>query len=236
MPFESLSTHSREDCIPSQDSRAGFYAVRGKRIVDVTLSALLLLACSPLLLLTSIAIKITSPGRLLYLQDRVGRGGQLFKIIKFRSMVVDADVKGPGITCAGDTRVTKVGRVLRKLKIDELPQLWNVFKGDMSLVGPRPELPTYVASYDSRQKQVLAVRPGITDTASIAYRWEEELLSQSSNPELFYREVILPKKLDLNLSYISHLSFAYDARVLIQTAVSVLNLRTRIGVEIKRHQ
>src|SRR5262249_34339329 len=100
-------------------------------------------------------------------------------------------------------------------------------KGDMSLVGPRPELPAYVENYDSHQKQALTVRPGITDPASIAYRWEEELLSQSSTPELFYREVILPKKLDLNLSYIRQLSLAYDVRVLIQTAMSVLNLRKR---------
>jgi len=196
-------------------------------MVDVILSALMLLTFSPLLLLISIVVKITSPGPLFYLQDRVGQDGRIFKIIKFRSMAVDADRKGPGITRAGDPRVTKIGRFLRKLKLDELPQLWNVFRGDMSLVGPRPELPTYVAKYDSRQMRVLTVRPGITDTASIAYRWEEELLSESPTPELFYLEVILPKKLDLNLSYITRLSFAYDARVLIQTARSVLNLRTR---------
>ena len=225
MPFETLSTDSGEACIPS--SVAGFYAVRGKRVVDVTLSALILMVLSPLLLLISIGVKIGSPGPLLFLQERVGQSGRLFRIIKFRSMVVDADMKGPGITCAGDTRVTKIGRVLRKVKLDELPQLWNVLKGDMSLVGPRPELPAYVANYDSRQRQVLTVRPGITDPASIAYRWEEELLSQSPTPELFYREVILPKKLDLNLSYIRHLSLVYDARVLFQTAVSVLSPRTR---------
>ena len=226
MSLEMLSTDSPETRVAAERSTASFYAVRGKRILDLGLSALMLLVLSPLLLLISIVVKLTSPGPVLYLQDRVGQSGRVFRIIKFRSMVVDADRKGPGITFAGDARVTKIGRLLRKLKVDELPQLWNVFKGDMSLVGPRPELPAYVANYDGRQRCVLTVRPGITDTASIAYRWEEELLSQSPTPELLYQEVILPKKLDMNLLYINRLSLAHDARVLIYTVASVLSLRT----------
>lgn len=215
--------------IVSQRPTATFYALRGKRILDFTLSALMLLAFAPLLLLISIIVKTTSPGPVFYLQDRVGQGGRLFKIIKFRTMVIDADRKGPGITCAGDARVTKEGRLLRRLKLDELPQLWNVLKGDMSLVGPRPELPAYVANYDGLQRHVLTVRPGITDTASLAYRWEEEVLAQSPTPELYYREVILPNKLDMNLLYIRQLSLLCDARILIQTAASVLSVRTAIG-------
>lgn len=191
-------------------------------MIDCAVAAIILLLFSPLLLLISAIVKVTSPGPVLYRQCRVGRGGQVFKILKFRSMAKDADRHGPGITSAGDARVTIVGRVLRKLKLDELPQLWNVLKGEMSLVGPRPELPLYVAEYDQKQKAVLSVRPGITDCASIAYRWEEELLAQSPTPEKFYREIILPRKLDLNLSYIAQMSFGYDCRLLFRTVLSVV--------------
>jgi lipopolysaccharide/colanic/teichoic acid biosynthesis glycosyltransferase len=229
MPFETLATDSCKSSIASQNSIAGFYARKGKRILDVTLSALLLLAFFPLLLLISIVAKISSPGSIFYLQDRVGQGGRVFKIIKFRSMVVGADRKGPGITCTGDARVTWIGRILRHLKLDELPQLWNVLKGDMSLVGPRPELPVYVASYNQRQRAVLSVRPGITDAASIAYRWEERLLSESPEPETFYRELVLPQKLDLNLSYITTMSLGYDLRLLLRTASSLLRSETKIS-------
>lgn len=138
-------------------------------------------------------------------------------------MIIDADRKGPGITCAGDPRITGIGRLLRNLKLDELPQLWNVLKGDMSLVGPRPELPVYVAGYDRRQRAVLSVRPGITDTASIAYRWEEKLLSGEASPESFYCRFILPRKLDLNLAYIEKMSLSYDLGLLLRTASSLMN-------------
>src|SRR5215469_9744296 len=179
------------------NARTSFYCRKGKRIFDCMAAGFILLLISPLLALVSVIVKLTSPGPVFYVQERVGHAGRLFKIIKFRSMVMNADRTGPGITRAGDARITGIGRLLRKLKLDELPQLWNVVRGDMSLVGPRPELSTYVSGYDTRQKGVLNVRPGITDIASIAYRWEEELLSQNSNPEQFYREVILPQKLDL---------------------------------------
>jgi lipopolysaccharide/colanic/teichoic acid biosynthesis glycosyltransferase len=132
-------------------------------------------------------------------------------------MVVDADKKGPHITSSGDSRVTRVGAVLRKFKIDEFPQLWNVLKGEMSLVGPRPELPRYVANYNEEQRSVLCVRPGITDLASIRYRHEEEVLAKSANPEEFYRTVVLPHKLALNLNYIAKMSFLFDLKLIIQT-------------------
>jgi lipopolysaccharide/colanic/teichoic acid biosynthesis glycosyltransferase len=136
-------------------------------------------------------------------------------------MVVDADKKGPHITSSGDCRVTLFGAVLRKYKIDEFPQLWNVLKGEMSLVGPRPELPCYVANYNQDQRGVLCVRPGITDLASIRYRHEEEVLAKSANPEEFYRTVVLPHKLDLNLNYIEKMSFLFDIKLIIQTLKSI---------------
>ena len=158
----------------------------------------LLILC-PFLLLVGIFVKWTSPGPILYWQKRVGRDGRIFAIVKFRSMVANAEKQGLGITVAGDARVTGFGAFLRMSKIDELPQLWNVLTGKMSLVGPRPELPQYVSEYTPEQRHVLSVRPGITDPASIAYRNEEELLAKASDPIRYYRESVLPAKLALNL-------------------------------------
>jgi lipopolysaccharide/colanic/teichoic acid biosynthesis glycosyltransferase len=177
----------------------------------------MLVLMSPLLLIVGVLVKLTSPGPIFYCQRRVGKGGKPFNIVKFRSMVVDADRHGPGLTSAADRRVTRCGAVLRLLKIDELPQFWNVLRGDMSLVGPRPELPLYVATYDSQQRMVLSVRPGITDTASIIFRWEEDLLAQTSDPEQFYRKDILPRKLALNLEYVGNISLKHDFLLMIRT-------------------
>ena len=201
----------------------GLYRRAGKRALDAGLSATMLVVMSPLLLLVCALVKLTSPGPIFYRQQRVGEGGRPFNIVKFRSMVVDADRRGLGLTSAGDPRVTRCGAALRRLKIDELPQLWNVLKGDMSLVGPRPELPIYVANYDSRQRMVLTVRPGITDSASIAFRWEEHLLARNANPEQFYKEDILPRKLALNLEYVANLSLKYDCLLLIRTVRSLFS-------------
>ncbi|MGH9517895.1 MAG: sugar transferase [Terriglobales bacterium] len=198
-------------------SRNRLYRRAGKRALDAAVSAMMLIVISPLLLIVCGVVKLTSNGPVFYRQERVGEAGRPFKIVKFRSMVVDADRRGPGLTSAGDPRVTRCGAILRRLKIDELPQLWNVLIGDMSLVGPRPELPVYVADYDSRQRAVLVVRPGITDTASIAFRWEEELLAQRSNPEQFYREYILPRKVALNLEYVANISLEYDFLLILRT-------------------
>jgi lipopolysaccharide/colanic/teichoic acid biosynthesis glycosyltransferase len=201
----------------------GLYGRAGKRALDAAVSAMMLVVMSPLLLIVCALVKLTSPGPVFYRQERVGQGGRPFTIVKFRSMVVDADRRGLGLTSAGDPRVTRCGAVLRRLKIDELPQLWNVLKGDMSLVGPRPELPVYVANYDSRQRVVLTVRPGITDTASIAFRWEEDLLAQRSNPEQFYKEDILPRKLALNLEYVANISLKYDLLLIVRTVSSLFS-------------
>jgi lipopolysaccharide/colanic/teichoic acid biosynthesis glycosyltransferase len=194
------------------------YQRGGKRMFDILASAIGLLALSPLFIIVAVLIKLTSLGPVLYFQTRVGREGILFRIAKFRSMQHNAEQIGSSITWSGDVRVTGVGNVLRFLKIDELPQLWNVLKGEMSFVGPRPELPAHVRFYDARQRRVLAVRPGITDLASIKYRHEERLLRTSPDPETFYKNVILPDKLDLNLRYLERLSFSYDLLMLAKTA------------------
>ena len=198
--------------------RVGFYSHGGKRIVDFIASAVALVILSPLLILLALLVKTTSPGAVFYLQPRVGKRGRLFRIVKFRSMSAEAENSGPDITVAGDPRVTAVGKILRRWKLDELPQLWNVLKGEMSLVGPRPELPAYVAGYTDAQREVLTVRPGITDPASLAYHREEELLAAHAAPQRFYRETILPHKLTMNREYVAAISFRGDVTVLLRTA------------------
>ena len=187
---------------------AGFYARYGKRALDFTLSALGLIALAPFLLLIGCCIKFASRGPVLFRQLRVGKNGRLFQILKFRSMLVDSAKRDLAMTVSGDERITAIGRVLRKYKIDELPQLWNVLRGDMSLVGPRPELPVYVDRYTLEQLEVLSVRPGITDPASLFYRDEERLLQESPDPEHLYCETILPHKLSLNRQYIAKVETA----------------------------
>jgi lipopolysaccharide/colanic/teichoic acid biosynthesis glycosyltransferase len=204
-----------------RNEQKGFYRRTGKRLIDVVVSSVGLVLLSPLLAIVGILVKGTSRGPVMFWQDRVGRGGRLFRIAKFRSMVAGAHKIGPSITSSGDARVTRFGAVLRKFKIDEFPQLWNVLKGEMSFVGPRPELPQYVANYTPEQRCVLCVRPGITDIASIRYRHEEEVLGQSENPEDFYRNVVLPHKVDLNLEYISNISLFFDMKLTFQTLQSL---------------
>lgn len=200
---------------------SAFYRSWGKRAMDAAISSVALMFLSPILLLIAILVRLTSPGPALYWQIRVGRNGRLFRMVKFRSMAANADRNGRPITAAGDQRVTCVGAILRTLKIDELPQMWNVLRGEMSLVGPRPELPIYVQDYTPTQLQVLNVSPGITDPASIAYRHEERILSHSPDPEAFYRDVVLPHKLDLNLDYIRRMSFSLDVELLFKTLASI---------------
>jgi lipopolysaccharide/colanic/teichoic acid biosynthesis glycosyltransferase len=226
-PAATLAKSSPRAEITPSDS---FYSRAGKRIIDAVVSLAIILVLSPFFLFTAVLIKLSSRGPVLYRQHRVGKDGQVFKILKFRSMVEDAERKGPGITCAGDVRITEIGAILRRFKLDEFPQFWNVFKGDMSLVGPRPELPVYVANYDERQRCVLSVRPGITDKASLKYRWEEEVLASNSDPERFYRDVILPHKLALNLEYVKQLSLANDLGLLVRTAHSMFAPRSRVSV------
>ena len=194
-----------------------------KRTFDFLASSLGLCLLSPLFLVVAIAIRLDSPGPVFFRQDRVGKDGENFLIYKFRSMVANASEIGPLITTAGDARITRVGRFLRRTKLDELPQLLNVWRGEMSLVGPRPEVPTYVALYNERQREVLAVRPGIPDPASIAYSDEEEILGEASDPARIYVEEILPRKLELNLQYIEKMSLPYDVWVIGKTIWKVVN-------------
>lgn len=193
-----------------------------KRIFDITASAAGLLVLSPILVPIAIWVKIDSKGPVFYRQSRVGRGNKDFGLYKFRSMQVGADRKGL-ITVGGhDPRVTRAGYYLRKYKLDELPQLINVLKGDMSLVGPRPEVRKYVELYTPEQRRVLRVRPGITDPASIRYRNENELLAQADDPEKCYRETIMPDKLRLNLEYIDNRSFTGDIGIIFRTFSSII--------------
>lgn len=193
-----------------------------KRAMDIVLSACALAILWPLLLLIALAIWIDDPGPVFYRQVRVGRNGKTFRIFKFRSMVMDADKKGLAITVGRDSRITRVGAVLRKTKLDELAQLLNVLFGQMSFVGPRPEVPKYVELYTPYQRQVLLVRPGITDYASIAYRNENDLLAGAPNPETMYIEQIMPDKIELNMKYLREISPLADIKLILKTVAAVV--------------
>jgi lipopolysaccharide/colanic/teichoic acid biosynthesis glycosyltransferase len=183
------------------------------------LAALLLL--SPLLLVLALLVRLTSPGPVLHRGLRIGREGVPFAVYKFRTMIPGAAQVGPGITRSGDSRITSVGRFLRRTKLDELPQLFNVLKGEMSLVGPRPEDPRYVAVYTSEQRRLLSVRPGITSAASIRFRHEERLLAGASDWERTYMETVLPEKLRIDMNYLETRSFITDLRLLGETALAL---------------
>jgi lipopolysaccharide/colanic/teichoic acid biosynthesis glycosyltransferase len=186
-----------------------------KRLFDILFSAGTLIVLLPLLLAVALWIKLDSPGPVFFRQVRVGRGGRLFNIYKFRSMRVDAQTHGPQITVGDDARITRSGALIRKYKIDEFPQFVNVLFGDMSLVGPRPEVPRYVGLYPPEVRDlVLSVRPGITDLASIAYRDESELLGRSADPERTYIEKLLPAKLALCERYVRERSFLGDLAII----------------------
>ncbi len=189
-----------------------------KRLFDLTLASLALLLLSPLLLLFAVWIKLDSPGPVFFRQERVGRFGVPFRIHKFRTMAHDPAQRGPQITVGSDPRITRVGRWLRDHKLDELPQLIDVLQGSMSLVGPRPEVPRYVALYPAALRdKVLSVRPGITDLASIEFRDENALLSKAADPEAEYIEVVLPAKLRYAAEYVDHATLGTDLRLMILT-------------------
>ena len=193
-----------------------------KRAMDIAISAAALCVLWPVFLLIALAIVIDDPGPVFYRQVRVGRGGRPFRIFKFRTMVVDADKKGLSITVGRDSRITRVGAFLRKTKLDELAQLLNVLCGQMSFVGPRPEVPRYVELYTPYQRQVLLVRPGITDYASIAYRNENDLLAGADDPEKMYIETIMPDKIELNMKYLREISPLADLRMILKTVIAVI--------------
>lgn len=191
-----------------------------KRVLDVAASATGLVLLSPVLIGLAATVKAHDGGAVIYASQRVGKDGRGFRLYKFRTMIIDADRQGPGITTAQDRRITKVGAWLRRFKLDELPQLWNVLKGEMSLVGPRPEDSRYVAHYTPEQRQVLAVRPGITGAASLAYRSEERLL-HGADWETHYLNEIMPAKLALELDYLRRRTLWTDVGMILRTIIAV---------------
>jgi len=194
-----------------------------KRWFDLLASGLGLIALSPLLMLIALLIKLDSKGPVFFRQERVGRFGKVFRIHKFRTMVTDAERKGLQITVGADARVTRVGGALRKYKLDELPQLIDVLLGAMSLVGPRPEVPRYVAFYPEETKDmVLSVRPGITDWASIEYKDENRILGLAEDPHRAYVEQVLPVKLGYYVDYVRRRTFLGDLKIIFATLVAIV--------------
>lgn len=193
-----------------------------KRIFDFLISLIGIIILFPVFIIVSIVIKLDSKGDILFLQKRVGKHEKEFYIYKFRTMITDAEKFGKQITVGKDNRITKVGYFLRKFKIDELPQLFNVLKGDMSFVGPRPEVPKYVDLYTEEQKKVLSIRPGITDMASLRYKNENDILGKVDNPEEYYINVIMRDKLKLNLEYIEKSNLFFDIYLIIKTIIECL--------------
>ena len=189
-----------------------------KRLFDLIASSLGLLALSPILLLIALLIKLESPGPIFFRQERVGRGGKTFRIHKFRTMISDAERRGLQLTVGTDARVTRIGSVLRKYKLDELAQLLDVIAGDMSLVGPRPEVPRYMACYPPAARDIVqSVKPGITDRASIEFKDENEILGKASDPHLAYVNEVLPIKIRYYVEYVKTRSFWGDLQIIFAT-------------------
>lgn len=194
-----------------------------KRLFDIVFSLFFILALLPFFLLIALLILVSSGFPVFYSQQRVGKNDVDFYLLKFRTMKKDADKTGLLTVGEKDTRITAAGQFLRKYKLDELPQLFNVLKGDMSIVGPRPEVRKYVALYSTEQKKVLTVLPGITDHASIAYSNENEILAQSKDPEQYYIQEVMPAKLKLNLEYVQNNTFAGDMGIILKTIGKILS-------------
>jgi len=194
-----------------------------KRLFDLLASGLGLVLLSPFLLLIALGVKIDSPGPVFFRQERVGQYGRVFRIHKFRTMTTDAERNGLQITVGADARITRIGGILRKYKLDELPQLIDVLHGDMSLVGPRPEVPRYVACYpEEARKVVLSVRPGITDRASIEFKDESRILGLAEDPHRAYVEQVLPVKLKYYVDYVRQRTFFGDLKIILATLVAVV--------------
>jgi lipopolysaccharide/colanic/teichoic acid biosynthesis glycosyltransferase len=191
-----------------------------KRFFDVLIAGVSIGLLAPVFLAVAAAVRFSSPGPIIFAQERVGRGFRPFRILKFRTMFVDAPARGGPLTVgAHDPRITAVGRFLRRTKLDELPQLWNVVRGDMSLVGPRPEVPKYVEMFRTEYAEILRVRPGITDPASLKYRRESDELAHADDPEAEYVRRILPDKIAISKRYIKTSSLIGDAGILVRTVL-----------------
>ncbi|MFT5158127.1 MAG: lipopolysaccharide/colanic/teichoic acid biosynthesis glycosyltransferase [Bacteroidia bacterium] len=195
--------------------------VFAKRILDVIASACGIIILAPILLIIALFVVLESHGGAFYLQERIGKNGRAFTLYKFRSMAIHADKSGL-LTVGRDARITKAGSFIRKYKLDELPQLFNVFLGNMSLVGPRPEVRKYVELYTADQRRVLSIKPGITDWASIKYKNENDLLANAANPEQEYINTVMPDKLSINLEYVDNRSFFTDIKIIFKTIQQIL--------------
>lgn len=193
-----------------------------KRIFDLVMSFVLIMVLAPVILLLGILIALDSRGPVIFTQKRVGRYGEDFTMFKFRSMRQDAESLGPQISVGRDPRISRVGHVLRKTRLDELPQLLNILLGDMSFVGVRPEVPRYVAKYTPEMWATLLLRPGVTSPASIRYKDEAKILADAVDPELAYVEDVLPQKMMYNYVYLRELSFVRDLKILMETVIAVL--------------
>lgn len=200
------------------------YRSFGKRLFDLTLSLIAVIFLLPLFLIIALLVKLDSKGPIFYIQQRVGKDFKRFGLLKFRTMVVNADKIGPLVTKDRDPRITRVGYYLRKWKLDELPQFFNVLKGDMSLVGPRPEVERYVEIFKDDYKIVLSVKPGITDYATILFRDEEEVIAGFDDVEKGYIEVVMPKKIELYKKYINEISLFTDMKLLYLTFLKILRI------------
>jgi lipopolysaccharide/colanic/teichoic acid biosynthesis glycosyltransferase len=193
-----------------------------KRTFDILVAAIGLILFAPLFLVIAILVKFDSNGPIFFRQQRIGRNFRAFEIYKFRTMVQEASQLGKAITYGDDSRITRAGRLLRKAKLDELPQLINVLKGEMSFVGPRPEVPQYVELFRRDYTEILTVRPGITDLASLKYRDEAALLGKAENPEEEYVSRVLPDKIRLAKDYLKHSSFCFDVAVIVKTLFRIV--------------
>lgn len=208
-----------EKCMALLSRKRASLAV--KRAFDIIVSLIILIVLSPLLLLIALAVKLDSKGPVFYRQVRVGRYGKDFRIYKFRTMVQDADKVGPPLTMGRDPRITRVGGLIRKCRLDEFSQLFNVLGGSMSLVGPRPEVRRYVEKYKPEYMQTLLIRPGVTAPSSIAFKDEDKILNAESDPEKVYVEKILPPKMELNLEYMKDMSVLNDVKIIFKTLSAV---------------
>ena len=199
-----------------------FYIGYGKRICDFIISSILLLVLSPIFIVIALLVKTDSKGPVIYSQLRVGRNWKVFTLYKFRTMKNDSQSNGLRITVLNDSRITPIGRILRKYKLDEMPQLFNIFKGDMSVVGPRPESKKYVELYKEDYSEILQIQPGLTDYALIEFRNEEEILAGYEDAEQAYINLILPEKISLYKKYINEMSFVTDVKIVLKTFLRVI--------------
>jgi lipopolysaccharide/colanic/teichoic acid biosynthesis glycosyltransferase len=205
-----------------RDRTQGFYGRYGKRLFDLILSIPSIIILLPVFLISAVLIKIETSGPISFNQERIGYDGRPFNLYKFRTMVKDASSTGPSVTPADDPRITRVGRLLRKFKVDEMLQIFNIVKGDMSVIGPRPELQKFVDEFKDDYRKILKIKPGMTDYALIAFRNEEEILSKFDNVEEGYIKEVMPEKIKLYKKYLNEMSLGTDIRIFFKTIMEIL--------------